>query len=91
MGDTVRLHPSDDPSQYKTRCRKGKIELAKTKEGNCVYLGPTGCNIHQRSPYACQRFDCREYALLVEGMSPEMRDARINHPAVQEGLRRLGR
>jgi len=88
LGDTITLTPSDNPSQYKTRCRDGKLELAN-KDGQCVYLGASGCTIYGRQPEMCRRFDCRLYALAVRTMEPEMQEARMHLPAVQEGFKRL--
>ena len=35
--------------------------LAHQPNGDCVYLGPTGCTIHARVPAMCRNFDCRVY------------------------------
>jgi uncharacterized protein len=31
--------------------------------GECIYLGPDGCTIHDRAPAICRAFDCREIFL----------------------------
>ncbi len=55
----------EEMSIYKTR--KDKPELLATKEnGDCHYLGPHGCTIHDTRPISCRQFDCRE--LLTEVM-----------------------
>jgi uncharacterized protein len=36
------------------------IALKRQANGDCVYLGPTGCTIHERAPAQCREFDCRE-------------------------------
>lgn len=36
------------------------LALAHGPDGNCVYLKETGCSIHERAPYACRVFDCRQ-------------------------------
>lgn len=34
--------------------------LQHKPNGDCVYLGETGCTIHGRAPAICQEFDCRK-------------------------------
>lgn len=65
--DLLMLHPEmgDDPAQYETMEARnpltGELGLAlKHKpEGGCIYLGKTGCTIHERAPAICKEFDCR--------------------------------
>lgn len=33
--------------------------LKRQPNGDCVYLGPNGCTIHDRAPVICRIFDCR--------------------------------
>jgi hypothetical protein len=33
--------------------------LAHKPDGDCYYLGETGCTIHARKPIQCQEMDCR--------------------------------
>jgi Fe-S-cluster containining protein len=85
--------PGDNPAQYKTKLENGERVLAKGKDGNCVYLGPKGCKIHGRAPQMCRLLDCRKYALIVRGLSPEERAKRLalpnNAATIAEGERRL--
>ena len=37
--------------------------LKKGSDGNCIYLGPSGCTIHDRAPKICRVFDCRRWFL----------------------------
>lgn len=37
--------------------------LKKGADGNCIYLGPDGCTIHDRAPLICRMFDCRRWFL----------------------------
>lgn len=37
--------------------------LKKGADGNCIYLGPEGCTIHDRAPLICRVFDCRRWFL----------------------------
>lgn len=67
--DLVVLHPAegDDPSQYQTvkavHPLSGKpiLALARQANGDCIYLGPQGCTIHDRAPLICREFDCRRW------------------------------
>jgi Fe-S-cluster containining protein len=37
--------------------------VKKGADGNCIYLGPDGCTIHDRAPAICRIFDCRRWFL----------------------------
>lgn len=39
----------------------GQRYLRMRDNGDCVYLGYGGCTIHDRVPYACRSYDCREH------------------------------
>lgn len=42
------------------------VYLLATKEnGECVYLGPSGCTIYERRPLLCRSFDCRKHYLIL--------------------------
>jgi Fe-S-cluster containining protein len=44
--------------------------LAHKGNGECWYLGETGCTIHDLAPWACRQFDCRKwYAGFPEAMA----------------------
>lgn len=34
--------------------------LDRLPNGDCAYLGEHGCTIHERAPYECRQYDCRE-------------------------------
>jgi len=57
----------DDVSTYEHEYFKGDektgpIYILKHKEnGDCFYLGPEGCTIHERAPAICREFDCRKF------------------------------
>jgi Fe-S-cluster containining protein len=34
--------------------------LNRKDNGECIYLGADGCTIHDRAPWVCRTFDCRE-------------------------------
>jgi uncharacterized protein len=72
-GDLIVLHPEngDDPSAYETEpfshplTGKPCLALKHKHNGECVYLGPEGCTIHDRAPVICREFDCRRMYLSV--------------------------
>lgn len=39
--------------------------LRHKNNGDCVYLGESGCTIHDRLPSVCKAFDCRMYLLSM--------------------------
>lgn len=67
QGDMILLHPEhgDDPKQYACHDEVNPIDgktyktLDHQANGNCVYLGESGCTIHDRAPIVCREFDCR--------------------------------
>lgn len=62
QGDAIRLLPGDDPTQYETEPHvhyRDQLMLAHKPNGDCVYLGESGCTIHDRSPQMCREMDCR--------------------------------
>ena len=64
----MRLLPGDDPFQYQTEPHPysiGAIMLAHKDNGDCIYLGDTGCTIHDRKPRQCLEMDCRIIAASV--------------------------
>ena len=65
------LHPEqgDDPARYLTMAavnpltgRPG-LALRHKPNGDCIYLGETGCGIHGSAPALCKAFDCRRFYL----------------------------
>ena len=62
----LRPDMGDDIHAYKTALwfRPGqlpKLILDRLPNGDCVYLDEaTGCTIHDRAPWTCRTFDCRE-------------------------------
>lgn len=47
--------------------------LDRLANGDCVYLGPDGCTIHDRAPAMCRKFDCRAQYLLSRKFNREDR------------------
>jgi Fe-S-cluster containining protein len=39
--------------------------LDRQPNGDCIFLGPTGCEVHGAAPEICRRFDCRVLYLLT--------------------------
>lgn len=58
----------DNPAHYQTAIclTPGKppyLILDRNPNGDCVYLGQDGCTIHDRAPWTCRTFDCRQLFL----------------------------
>lgn len=64
----VRLLPDDDASAYITEPHDilpGERQLAHNPDGDCVYLTPAGCSIHERRPRMCRTMDCRNICRAI--------------------------
>lgn len=63
-GDALRLLPGDDPAKWRTEPHPvaGHLMLAHKANGDCYYLGPAGCTIHDDRPQMCRNMDCRNVA-----------------------------
>jgi Fe-S-cluster containining protein len=59
--ETVQhLVPPEILANYRKRgVRFLNLQLARRANGDCVYLGKTGCTIYGRRPRVCRNFDCR--------------------------------
>lgn len=65
--DAIILHPEDGdrPELYRTEpvtnplTGKPALMIQKGADGNCTYLGASGCTIHDYAPVICREFDCR--------------------------------
>lgn len=68
LGDAVRLTADDNPSKYQTEPHPaipGALMLAHKPNGDCIYLGPTGCENHADRPTLCRAMDCRNIAKML--------------------------
>lgn len=67
------LHPEqgDEVESYRHRVvtdratGKPVFLLATEADGQCVYLGQSGCTIYGRRPLLCRGFDCRKHYLIL--------------------------
>jgi len=67
------LHPGrgDDVESYRHRVLTEQATgnpvflLATEANGQCVYLGASGCTIYERRPLLCRSFDCRKHYLIL--------------------------
>ncbi len=59
--DTVWLMPTE-VGQYRMEIdpMSGRYMLERTTDGDCVYLGESGCSIHASRPHVCRWYDCRQ-------------------------------
>lgn len=61
-GDAVRILPGEPEWMWKTEPHPYIPEarmLAHKPNGECLYLGKTGCTIHANKPRVCREMDCR--------------------------------
>ena len=101
--DLIVLHPEcgDDPARYETQTRINPLTglpvlaLKQKPGGGCIYLGESGCEIHDHAPAICQEFDCRRFtAQLKQRYSRAeirrmIRDNLISNELLRVGLARL--
>lgn len=86
--ELVIMHPEDgdDPSQYLTRrvvnplTGAPEIALMHRPDGSCVYLGDSGCTIHDKAPVICRAFDCRGIVRrLRQSMPADLFETMVMH------------
>lgn len=64
-GDAIRILPHENHDRWQTETHptlSGARMLAHRPNGDCVYLGTTGCTIHDDKPQQCREMDCRRIA-----------------------------
>jgi Fe-S-cluster containining protein len=97
--ELVILHPEDGDviSTYRTHPIRhpmtGALAFALDHKpnGDCVYLGESGCTIHNRAPAVCRSFDCRRlYSLLTSKQRREQSKDPIMKTRLDAGKKRLG-
>lgn len=69
QGDALRLEEAELSLGYKTEPHpyvSGAQMLAHKANGDCVYLGESGCTIHDHSPLLCRSADCRSIAAKID-------------------------
>lgn len=57
----AQLYPNEHKLNFVKRFNKSenKYHLKHKPNGECIYLTPVGCSIHDRVPKVCRTFDCR--------------------------------
>lgn len=85
-GDAVRLLPGDDVASYQTeqhpRIKSARM-LAHKPNGDCIYLGESGCTIYGRRPQMCRKMDCR---VIAQKLSPQMARVLMKNNALPAGV-----
>ena len=62
--------------------------LQRKPNGDCIYLGPKGCTIHDRAPVMCRIFDCRKW--YIKFMKSGQQTLHKKHqPILEAGRKRL--
>lgn len=57
--DRILLGKGDDLLRLKWHLEDGVPVVDRKDDGQCIYLGKSGCSIHKNAPNICKRFDCR--------------------------------
>lgn len=60
----------------------GMRALQHKFNGDCAYLGESGCTIHETKPFACRLYDCRDAVPKAINVRPAL------VAAAQEAMRR---
>ena len=77
-GDAVRLLPHEDASRWQTEPHPymtGALMLAHKANGDCLYLGDSGCTRQADKPQQCHEMDCRRIAQTVTKSQAKRLDA----------------
>lgn len=77
-GDAVRILPHEDAGRWRTEPHQsapGARMLAHKANGDCVYLGASGCTIHDSKPQLCREMDCRHIAQNITWTQARKLDA----------------
>lgn len=75
QNELLFLHPEDgdNPAEYLTQrvlhplTGRPGLALKQKPNGDCMYLGISGCTIHDRAPAICREFDCRLFVASFGG------------------------
>jgi Fe-S-cluster containining protein len=67
LGDDLSFYRADMKMVPATSTLHGKPDFAPTlatkANGDCWYVGESGCTIYEQRPYVCRQFDCRKWLL----------------------------
>jgi hypothetical protein len=95
MMTVLRPEMGDDVSQYITAqwYRDGLDKepitiLDRLPNGDCCYLDQHGCTIHDRAPYECRQYDCRE---MFRNSDRAGRKQAVKNGLVPKGIFERGR
>ncbi len=96
QGDAVRLLAEDRGIDYAAEPHPyapGATMLAHKANGECIYLGPGGCTIHDHAPSLCRSADCRSLAMKLdfEAAARLHRAGRLDIRVWDQGHRLLAR
>ena len=77
-GEAVRLLPHEDASRWQTEPHPymtGALMLVHKANGDCLYLGDSGCTRQADKPQQCHEMDCRRIAQTVTKSQAKRLDA----------------
>ncbi len=88
-GDVVEIYHTEEAIHPVT----GKLAkaLAHKANGDCIYLGATGCTIHGYRPHLCRIFDCRIHYLNLAKKPARERSVELRSAAKVRELYEVGR
>lgn len=87
--------PGDDPSLLWVAAPSNDPNLAghhilqHKSNGECIYLGSSGCTIHGRHPKTCRIFSCVELVERMERGEFDHLGPRIENAVTRAGRRRM--
>lgn len=91
-GDAVRILPHEPQDKWQTEphpYKAGARMIAHKPNGDCFYLGESGCTIQHDKPQQCWEMDCRRVALGIPSKSVLKRlvhQGAVNPAVHQRGL-----
>lgn len=87
MGDDVSSYVT--AQWYRDGLDKPSVTILDRQDnGDCHYLGHDGCLIHDRAPYECRKYDCRE---MFKNSDRQGRKLAVKNGVVPKGIFERGR
>ena len=86
---SLKLHLGDKVEDYRCHQEVNPVTnhldwvLDHKPNGDCVYLGATGCTIHDRAPVVCREFDCR---LVFKALTRNQRREWVKNGAIKQSV-----
>jgi len=62
----------EETQKFPHEVRDDVVALVMKKNGECIYLMPTGCHAHADKPIACRTFDCAAITTVMKDWKPHI-------------------